>query len=829
MKILNLNINNRLHYALNFDKRQMENVDFVISKEDTHLFGFPKTAEDKVLIRTQSGNQKFTVDYNTDFAAPDGTLTVDLIPYQSSQSRAKVSKKPTEILIHDAEWSGMSNLEHLKVVFHLHSENQETIERCIRFTLCEMKTIYNVVLDFGSEASQMAISQKGATIGLNAVTNIFSSIKNRFDSTPEGDDKYVQYETGTSRLYRSIYYVKKDIENATAPDPWVSETTDVMSFLSKRAELETLTQNYTPLPNAKIASFGGVALPQIRIAGIESPIQDYGDDYFYRKAVDIFIQEALSAVQNKLPGKKKAVNICILMPNVYPLATINQKLSDLAHDIRKMLQDTKYSQIIGFELTYVSESDASMLGLFAANVLEAFTADPGNYLIMDAGKGTLDFSILKYDPKQTKRYKNLCRSGIVGAGQAVTYALALALVREFIELKCTDFDVEKANDQVKDIVFKHVYQGDMAEQFLFWSYVEAYKKKYNANNSFRGSREDPDPSVTLDEVKLTGLNNFIQSLDYKIPDPDKYIRNEILSIALDVSVKLHQITNRISNNQDHVIKIDKVIFTGRGFLMEELRKTIENVLLYMEPGIKDNMIALSAKMPGFEKSICLYIAGLLAGGSYDVSLDGTPVLLEKKKKKVEDGKAASKKKETAGKNSAGVGQVLIEFVKALGDVIAPNLEDDDTEIVLAGNVDTRESTRITTFADIVNIGGVPYELPPLPGNALLKSISFYYDGEEFLIVQGNREYRFLSGNVNLQRWHDFQSMFPNVDITDPSQIVIPLTVEEKWTKMTSAPTKEAETNKEATDKKDEIPASEQTEGTFFENLKHLFPFGKNRK
>lgn len=819
MKILNLNINNRVRYALNFDKKQANNVDFVVPKQDNSLFAFLKTSEDKVLIRTQEGEKKYSLDYVLD----GNELRVDLLPYQSGQSKGKQPKKPTEILIHDKQWSGMSSLDYLRVVFVLHDTEQENIEREIRFTLCELTSIFNVVLDFGSEASQMAISRRGGTIGLNAVTNIFSTIKNRFGESSEEDDKYVQHEKGTTQLYRSIYYVKKDIESAVAPEPWDTAETDVMSFLSKRSSLEELKQDYTPLPNAKIASFGGVAVPQIRIAGIDNPILEYGDDFFYRKAVDLFINEALSIIQNRLPGQKKAVNICILMPNVYPLTTINKKLSDMADDIRHMLDSIHLDTILGFELTYASESDASMLGLFAANILEAFTADAGNYLIMDAGKGTLDFSILKYDPKQTKRYKNLCRSGIVGAGQAITYAIALALVREFIEQNCEDFDNAKVDEQVKDVVFNHIYKGDIAEQFDFWANVEEYKKKYNEND-FRNKRENPEPSITLDKVQLRGVNNFIKSLDYQIPDPQNYIDNEIKGIALDVSLKLHQVTNRISTNSDHAIKIDKVIFTGRGFLMRAFREQIQAVLLAMEPGIQDNVITLSEKMPGFEKSICLYIAGLLAGGSYDVSLDGTPVLLEKKRKQ-ESGKVASKK-ET--QDQSGTGQVILEFVKTFGNImniIAPNTEEDETEFVLAGNVDSTESARITTFADIVNIGGVPYGLPNLPEKALHKSISFIYDGEEFLIQQGNQEYRFADNKVNLQRWHDFESIFPNVNISNASQVVIPPTVNEKWREMTSpapSPNPDVPTKEESVD-------GDQTEGSFFENFKHLFRFHKKKQ
>lgn len=841
MKILDIELNNRVNYSINFDKPQRQNVNFIIQKNDTQLFGFRNFQDNKILLQTQQEKKKLVVDYELqrDTNAKEAILYVNL--HYSSGGRETKTRK-LEVCLDDQEWGGFIELDRVKAIFRLYTDtknDEHHIDRYVIFTICEEKDIFNVVLDFGSEASQMAISRRGGDIGVNSITNIFSLIKNHYEDKEDYDGKdnkltkdsdYIQYG-GSTNLYRSFFYIKKVIEEVASPDPWNPDTRTEMSFLSHRKDWDTLKKDYIALPNAKIATFGGVPVPQIEIGGIESPISDYGDDYFYRKAIDNFIFEALNFIKDRNQRRKKAVNICILMPNVYPLPSINKKLSDLSTDIEKMLTLSGFKDILGYELSFVSESDASMLGLFAANTLQAFTADAGNYLIMDAGKGTLDFSILNYNPRRRKRYKNLCRSGIIGAGNAISYAIALALIFEFIEQNCSDFDVNSIDNLVKKVVYRNVINADLSEQFEFLNLVEDYKKKYNGN-AFKTNRDNDyfasneRTRITTDEIKLKGINSFIKNLDYRIPDKHAYIENEMSSIALDILMKLEQVTNHISGNERHTIHIDKVIFTGRGFLMDAFR---EKILLALKELEQDIEVA-GINEPGHEKDICLYISGLLSSGAYDVSLDGTPILLEKPKNQSPEIREEKHKREDSHRSN------IKKIIKAVSGVLAPdNTADDAVEIILAGNVDssTDNTARLSSFADVVNIGGVTYELPNLPDNALQKTIHFYYDGEEFLFVLNGKEYKFRQDRVNLKKWHDFQSLFPNVCISNEDEVVIPQNVVEHYNNIAvmqkqQIDAKQEELNKDSktkdSNKQEDI---DEIEGGFTDNMGHLIDKVKN--
>lgn len=829
MKILKLEINNRIHYTLNFDTEQRKNANFIIPRGDRRLFSFRNIVGDSVVtITTEKNPLQLPVFYEMGQEDQSPILTVHLreprrraCRWKKSPTEAKQAILNTEGFFNltEEDWAKLENSDKLRVKFcYYSSKSEEPITRLISFTFCKREYIFDVVLDFGSEASQMSISSRGGTITTDAITHIFSSLKKRYGAEGDQDSDYVQH-CDRPTLYRSIYYIKKDIDNPHSPYPWSpkADQEQIMSLLSKRSDLDTLQKQYIPLPNAKISQFGGVPIPQINVDGALTAIKDYGEDYFYRRAVDSFIYEALRAINSKMGGKKKAVNICILMPNVYPLHTIKEKLYSLCDDIQHMLAE--FREIIGFELGYASESDASMLGCFAASQLLAFSAEEGNYLIVDAGKGTLDFSILKYDPGQQKMYKNLCRSGIVGAGNAITYAIMLALIYEFLSIYCPDFDEKKADEQVRQVVFNKILKADLAELNEFLSAVENYKFKYNAGNFQDTQAPDRSENTTnpINDIKISGLTNAINGWKHRIADPKKYISNEILGLVMDTLKKLKQVTNRIQSNRSQAIEIKKVIFTGRGFLMNEFREKFLEGLRSIEPKIEEVEIDLE----GHKKDICLYIAGMLSEGRYDVSLEGTPVLLE------EDATTSEKSNKSNSNNGekSYLERILPDSVSTKRKIerIAENVTDLE-----------KEGVRLSSYNNLFNIGGVLYPVPNIPKKYKTR---LFYDGEEFILIAGSQEYRFALQRVDLERGHDFESMFPNVLIDSAQDVVLPNNnALDDWEQLITGANNHAPTGNNADTPPDDNADSvqnnddwdeyeyedkdkEEVEGGFVENLK----------
>lgn len=870
MKILKLEINDRIHYTLNFDTPQRKNANFIIPRGEHQLFSFRNTIEERVVIATQKNQLQLPVYYEMVFPVdeaakaaeaaqkaqkladkdksdeltkraekaaeeakkaakdaeedPSPILMVYLREKLPAGAQKRIIQKPQSFDLTDGEWASLENTDKLRVVFcYFYSEKDEPIKRQIDITFCERDLIFDVVLDFGSEASQMSIVSRNKDIGSEAITSIFSSMKTRYGEKDTKDGEYVQF-CDKQKLYRSIYYIKKSIETSDSPDPWSpgADKDKIMSLLSKRNELEVFQREYIPLPNAKIAQFGGVSIPQIEVGGVPMPIKDYGNDYFYRRAVDSFIYEALYAIKNTKGGRKKAVNICILMPNVYSLYIIKEKLGSLYEDIKKMLVLKEFKDIIGFELGYASESDASMLGYFAAEQFRAFRADPGNYLIIDAGKGTLDFSILEYDPRHKKMYRNLCRSGIVGAGNAITYAVMLALVYEFLYIHCQDFIEKEADEQVKQVVFDKILKADLAEQFKFFHEVEKYKFTYNAGDFQHTQAPDRVQDITIDKIEIQGLTNAISGWKHRIADPKRYITSEILCLVMDALRKLNQVTNRIESKKSQVININKVIFTGRGFLMGEFREKFLEGLKTIEPNIEE----VKFSEEGHEKDICLYIAGLLSGGTYDVSLEGTPVLLEKIITTPDN--AATNRPKPKEKNR-GSSDLINSIIDGL---FQDSVQTKKTERVAEKVTDLeKKGARLSSYNDLFNIGGVPYTVPKIPENYLGKETRLFFDGEEFLLVAGGQEYRFPSQRVNLQKWHDFQSMFPNVLIDAAADVVLPNNEavdiweelingadnDTKAEKNVDTPPVEGADSSQDNDAEDEH--EEEAEGGFMDNLK----------
>ena len=813
MKILNLDINNRRHYSLNFDKGQSKEDVFIIKEDSLQLFSFRDIIENSVIIHTEKNDEKVPFDFSFDESDGGITLNVLLGSFQTNGKSNKASKNPV-IRLTEENKAKLKDIKRCKTVIKLRLANHD-FERSFTFVICKKDLLYTAVLDFGSEASQMAIFGPGDG-GVDNIIPIFDSIKGKWEQQESkvADDNYVQY-VGDPKLYRSVFYIKKAFAASDAGEPWKNTTTGLVNFLSKRTSLSTLKTDYISLPNPKIASFGGVSMPRVKQGETLVSVKEIGEDYFYRFSFNIFVRQILENVSGICANLKKAVNLIILMPNVYSAPTINKRLSYIQHDIDQMLKEDDFKDIMGVEISYISESDASLLGAFAVKNTVAFNAPQGNYLIMDAGKGTLDFSILQYNPSPStgKIYKNLCRSGIIGAGNALSYAFALSLAHEFIRCNCNDYDKNKVNDQVRKLLFSTVFNPsvDLAELNSFLYEVERYKIRFNENNLKAPVEEKPTPTINLDAALLTGFTNFISGLEYPVPDDCKYIENEINEICLAVMTKLLQVTNRTCNvSQDKITKIDKVVFTGRGFLLKAFRDKVFEYLKAIEPNIEE----ADVKMGGHEKDICLFVSRIKA--RYDVSPEDTPLLLVKDD--VPDAHVQNDSEKKALMSLAKVANVVFP---------SPGKRQ---AISISVNKGPQTGTPITSYANIINIGGTSYPIPDeVPENALGKKGRFFFDGEEFRLVINNEDYCIQTSQDNLDRWLAFESLFPNIEVNDASQIILPGDIKEKWEKLLNPTWRNQGTAHQARDAKS--TSNSEPEGSSRDNLRYLFQklFKKNKK
>lgn len=515
--------------------------------------------------------------------------------------------------------------------------------------------IADVVLDFGSESTQLAVYPRGEEMTINAIVNLFDSIKQSKEGNLACDKDYYQFDESDNNLYRSNFFVKKEISKDQIKDSFIPKPLDnpILKVFTTMQEIQDCKDNFMVLPNIKLSGYGGLTLPQVEITtnqhhrNFQSPHQ-VGDKYFYRATISLFVNQALEVVKQKCINY---VSLHILMPNVYRQKDIVSILKCLYIDIKNILKDKDNESIKGFDVTAVSESDASIIGVceYLHSLHVPGTPNYGNYLILDAGKGTLDFSLLKYgfDNNHMYTYKNIWRSGIIGAGNSITYAYFLALLHQYLDLKyCGDLN---ECDKLKNFIYYNILgnlnnrdeiiltSGDTAYLLNMMMAVDNYKIHVSDpsieakdQNSYKSDGHNlGKKTANLDEIHLDtfvswlqGCVNVARNSRLELTHPE-YVENMINELVNETITKIKvMLTGRKE-------KIDYVIFSGRAFKEIQFKEKMKESLFEIDNEMQEIEFLRNNQAVSM-KNICLLGATALRLGEYNRKIMSEPILLKPK-------------------------------------------------------------------------------------------------------------------------------------------------------------------------------------------------------
>lgn len=656
MKIVKIIIDKKIERIVNFDsKYDNKNNHYVIKntdgKREHDLFSI-KSTDGKICVsqfKTEKKDQnvKLIITLVENNIKPDkkeenGILKEENgILYDGNYFKIKNHGENCCCEVQLILKNGNDTNEYATKTFYIHLDDQ----------------VFDAIIDFGSEASQ-ACWKSRSEIRKTLVNITEAILKKRNGQEKQATDNaerledYIQYESRT--LYRSIYYMKKQLDELN-PDPWPDYKNDTIRFLMKNDE--DPSGKLILIPNTKIMFFDTARYvnQDVIVKGISVPIYTLnGDGLIQRLLLNNMAYQALQAIQDyttTIENKKCCVVLNVLMPNVYPIHIINRKLSCLAEDIEKLIKKNKEENkgvlfnIKAIELRAVSESDASLLGYLNGIRTPDDKVKYGNYLIIDAGKGTLDMSIMNVSGNG---YINKSRSGIVGAGNAITYGVMIAFVNEFLKQSCNDYKKDDAADKIRQFIYKHIIQNgagesrDIASLNNMMKSLENYKKLYNDANNEKKTIPNNDDKYTYEAI-IKGNDifqkfaNFIETYNKETgelsEDSRKYISAEIDKIVDEMIVPLKNMlcdnkkteekSDSIKDNnkkQHKKIEIKNVVFTGRGCLMNELRKRIlERLKSESLIGNDTKIVPIKSDDPYLMKTMCLNIFELLNGGAYDAS------------------------------------------------------------------------------------------------------------------------------------------------------------------------------------------------------------------
>lgn len=516
------------------------------------------------------------------------------------------------------------------------------------------KTIFDTVFDFGSEASQIAVHQRGTDPLHEPRINLLDRLLFGFyapafnqglltrhspKEKPEepisisnvNRPRFMAYDishdgVANNELFNSSFFVRRSYHCQPGDQPgnpqsppfsegdheWVSLLGDKYD---DRYVYPKSDRDYEIVPNLKLAELRISRDFTLCFNGRIAPFsKERVQASVFRRVMCEFLHLLLKEIEEDHPEqRKKLLKLTVLVPNIYSQLRVSTLIRNLYEDLRTIVQEQKYG-FAGVEVQTLSESDAALLGLVTDPGIDGLDHDTfksGNQcLVIDSGKGTTDISVMVAGG--AGRYSSIFRSGFAGAGNALTYAFADTL---FAAIAGPENKARR--EQFLKLFLDN--QGDLGSRLLFHQGLEAVKKNY-------GRRKEEEYAFDLDKFReifkdiQPDKDRLVlgQKLQGQFAKPGKTFRDYfgIVDATIDmlVSKAVEQVKKARTNN------FEVVVFSGRSFLMEDYRERLEAALK------KEFKIGTVIFRPNNLKKSCLL--GPLnhpQGTNYNSDLIGTPV------------------------------------------------------------------------------------------------------------------------------------------------------------------------------------------------------------
>ena len=467
-----------------------------------------------------------------------------------------------------------------------HSEH-ELYSGEFQFTIVRSKECQRVVIDFGSEASQVGYKNCGpqsAVVSYDILENIISQL-NVVDGTKNWRrDDFLNYEAGQHMLYRSFYAVKKRItreQRKTFPFNFTNnmEDDEIRLYITRQevaATEQAFRDDYEIIPNLKL--------------GIEKSLQlsmgNHSEDYSIRSHKKELISAVLLRllrlmISTKPSFQQGGIIVTLLVPNIYTQHDVFEMLNELRSQTGNLLSSLGIANHrLYIEYETISESDAAFMGYQQTHADEVNLANGEIALVIDCGKGTTDISMVLADDNEN--YSSFFRTGFAGAGNVLLYGFA----EDFLTLVLRA--IPGNNDiSVKDFIRHHVLDQNLTADVLnFIQLMEEQKKKFKhlqpvGITAFAQLAENSISTERTIGNLFKDQSTLLQYADAILKDRSIRWDDEVTGLikkATDCIV--HCIIGSIKDvmTKDIRKRIKVVMLSGRAFYFDELKQKVESEL-----------------------------------------------------------------------------------------------------------------------------------------------------------------------------------------------------------------------------------------------------------
>ncbi len=453
-----------------------------------------------------------------------------------------------------------SDADHYSIVCH--APASENVEQEIHFrygdyearlllTVAAAESVYDIVLDFGSEASQMLIKRYLETDGERHVCDLFGGVLHHFYPGEERTEQLDYEQQDSDRyLFRSIFHRRRGSSESLSSDGAVRE------FI---ASPPSAADPYLLFVNRHDDPACGERLPNIKISYLSrAEAEGFDLETLHHALVLRFLHEALRAVCDKElrrvePSAAVALRITLLVPNVmgqHAVGKLVTAVSDHLHSARYLSYLPEgMPRVLQAEVSTCSESDASFMYWMHTQPI----ATNQNYLVIDMGKGTTDFSIVHVSDARTAT--SLFRSGFIGAGNALSYGIFEHLILQLTKARTTSR---------RNKIIRRLLSSDPEVLYKLEQLVEDIKRRRTGTESDSGWLLTDADLSGVEGVSAERLKQVVDT--FTTDDEQRLVEGIVERIIAQIAVRVQH------------LKYDRIVLSGRGFLYPPMLQAVKTIL-----------------------------------------------------------------------------------------------------------------------------------------------------------------------------------------------------------------------------------------------------------
>lgn len=524
-----------------------------------------------------------------------------------------------------------TELASLNIVITLAIDETETYSGQFQFAVMPANDAHRVVVDFGSEASQVAYKNCGpqqSLVHYDILENIISRL-NRTDRTKVYKrEDFLNNEAGQHSLFRSFYAIKKTLtsqERKNFPYNFTDDLlTDELRLFITRQEVGAtqvyFRDNYEIIPNLKLGIEKSLQI------SIDRQSEDYSIRSHKKELISAVLLRLLRLMISTKPEfKYGGLIVTLLVPNIYTQNEVFELLNELRRRTRALLDSINVSRTDLFiEYETISESDAAFMGYQQTHSSEVGLNNGEMVLVIDCGKGTTDISMLLADDNEN--YSSFFRTGFAGAGNVLSYGFAEDLLTLLLRV------IPGSNDiSIKDFIRKHILDQNLTVDVLgFIQLLENQKKRFNVLETvgigeFAQLAEQSESTERNMGNLYKDQSTLLQYVEAILRDRSIKWDTEITGLV-DKATEciVHSIVSSIKDvmTKDIRRRIRAVMLSGRAFYFDKLRIKLENALR----NILGGTITVHTVIPGRtlnNKNVALY--GAFTGAYKITDFTGIPI------------------------------------------------------------------------------------------------------------------------------------------------------------------------------------------------------------